>query len=748
MNNYSRCLMIGIFSVLLLGNNVFSAEMTSVDRAKYGKAVSLFNLKRYDEAETIFKDLSKYYTDHKTILRYYAESLAYIGQMDKSTVIFNKLFKSVSDDRELLELYAGLLESNKFFGQAALVYEKLWKLNPAALSYGRKAADNYSWNGEYDKSTKLFQDLIVIIPDDNDLALQYADVLYWARRYDDSISAYQTYYNLIKRDKTRMRNLARAYLAGNDYENAVLVVSDVLSFYPTDIELKVEYANAVLLSGDTENAEKLFYELVNDYKVNMEVVEDIVRMLASLKFYDKAINVCLRWLEVYKENEGLRLWLARIYSWDRKYQESIIEYDNLIDSYSPKLEYFREKARVLGWMREYRDSEIAYKEAIEKFPDHDALQHEEKALYSDRRYYHKTAIEEYKKWLLIEPNDPEALSNSAQLYSRLEKRSKAAKNYTTLLIQNPEQFRVEQSQEKNQIYLRETLSEEGFIFYESDSGSRLADVKYYNIYQEFSHPLNEKIKVRLRYDNQYYRFPETIFRLNRYRLTTGIEYVDLPDIRFNIGYGFSDKTDRVESSHSGYANAYLQPCDPLKVHLKYARDDVDINVETLRRHLQKDDYGTRLVYTPHRRWFLGADAMYSNYTDGNNRFLWGIDLNAHIFYSPRRLSITYRYEEYGFSKARDWYFSPNSFHSNGIGLEWRHYLNSEELYWGSNDTYYTFRYMYKIERDGIHGHVLFMDFHHDWTDRVSTHLDVQKIIYENESIYGDTRISAYLRWYF
>ena len=90
----------------------------------------------------------------------------------------------------------------------------------------------------------------------------------------------------------------------------------------------------------------------------------------------------------------------------------------------------------------------------------------------------------------------------------------------------------------------------------------------------------------------------------------------------------------------------------------------------------------------------------------------------------------------------------SSFHFNKVGLEWRHFLNTEELFWGANDTYYTLRYDVSFEVRGERGHKLYADFHRDWTDRLSTDVEWSRIIYEHSGTYNEDRFLASFKYYF
>jgi hypothetical protein len=142
--------------------------------------------------------------------------------------------------------------------------------------------------------------------------------------------------------------------------------------------------------------------------------------------------------------------------------------------------------------------------------------------------------------------------------------------------------------------------------------------------------------------------------------------------------------------------------------------------------------------------------MRSNYSDGNIRDEYGFDVAYFLFYEPRSLKAIYRYEHYGFDRQDTTYFTPGSFHTHILGLQWKHFLNKEELFWGANDTFYTLGYETRFDYDFEHevGHKIKFGFGHDWNNRCTSRIEWSKTIYETSSIYAENSLMFYTAFYF
>ncbi|MBN2106568.1 MAG: tetratricopeptide repeat protein, partial [Deltaproteobacteria bacterium] len=353
----------------------------------------------------------------------------------------------------------------------------------------------------------------------------------------------------------------------------------------------------------------------------------------------------------------------------------------------------------------------------------------------------------YRDWLAVEPDDLEALYDLGQVYSRQEQWDKARPMYERTLELLPAHFRARQSLEKLALVSTRPFMDGGFEIADAKSSSRSVDRHYTLYYAALRLPVTQDFAVRLRQEQASYHFSD-LDHVRRRTDTAVLEYCAKPHFWGRAGYSYNAYSDGIENSHTFFEEANFRPHDMAVVTLSHNRRDVIENSRTLRRDLQKDDYLGRLDFTPQRRLALGADYQYSNYTDSNNRRAYGADLSYWITFEPTSLMFFYRYEQYAFDKRKNDYFSPACFHYNKLGLEFRQFLNREELFWGINETYVSFRYWLIYEPHSQRGHAFYADFHHDFTSRLAAHVECRRTLYEDQSMYKDQQITGYLRYRF
>ena len=363
------------------------------------------------------------------------------------------------------------------------------------------------------------------------------------------------------------------------------------------------------------------------------------------------------------------------------------------------------------------------------------------------KIFDSSAIRYYKQWLKTEAEDLEALYDLGQAYARQMQWDNARNTYQAILNILPSHFRAEQALNKVNIYAKSPRAKLGFKFFEADSASRDMDKKYLDIYSSFKAPLREDLYFEAREDTYMYVYSH-VGHVNRERISAGLEYYKKPYFWASGSYAYNIYSDGIDESHTSKEEVNIRPFDPTLFTLSHEHDDVLDNALTLKMRLEKDDYKIRGTASPNRRLSFGADYMYSDYNDGNERDAYGFDSSCILLYEPKFFKVTYRYEEYGFDEPRPEYFTPSSFHSNTLLLEWRHFLNKEELFWGTNDTYYTLKYGVNLDVHDLHGHTFYADFHKDWNDRFSTHVEWSKKMYEHRDVYSEDEVSAYITYYF
>lgn len=129
------------------------------------------------------------------------------------------------------------------------------------------------------------------------------------------------------------------------------------------------------------------------------------------------LNRAAKWLAgalaVNHDAHETRLALAQALSWNRRYDQAIAEYRQLLTSPLASLEMRAELARVLSWARRYNDSLAVYDELIAASGD-DAYRVERARVMSWARRYAE-AMRAYDEILERKPDNVDALIGKAQV---------------------------------------------------------------------------------------------------------------------------------------------------------------------------------------------------------------------------------------------------------------------------------------------------------------------------------------------
>lgn len=534
------------------------------------------------------------------------------------------------------------------------------------------------------------------------------------------------------------------------FDEAKKILSHLYSKFPEDKAVAFEYAKSLGYSGDLRDAESIFERLIVKYPQDKASKLAFASMLEANQRFPEALVFYEQALGIDPEDAQIRLKLARVLSANRKYSESAHEYDILIKK-DPGWELpRREKSRVLGWQRKYEKSIDEYKKIQVEIKSPSKASKLEMAAKNDYyRRFESSGIRAYKAWLENEPDNPEALFDLGQIYSRQMQWDNAKKAYNRIIDIFPSHFMAKKALGKVKLYSSSAKADIGFDHFEASSTSRDMDEAYWDVYSSFAAPLNNEFSLNLREDTYLHSFSTSDFKqATRQRMGAGIEFNKRPYFWGNAFYYYSMYSGNFKDTVNFTEEINLKPADAILFSFLHKKEDVLDNPETLLRNIKKDDYKLRLSVEPVRRFSFGGDYTYSDYSDKNDKFDFGFDAKAQLIYEPKSLILSYRYEEYGFNEPRSYYFSPGNFHFNTVTLEFRHFLNKEELFWGADDIYYTLKYSVNFDVHDQTGHLLYVDLHRDWTDCFSTHLEWSKKIYEHRDVYGEERLMGYVRLYF
>jgi tetratricopeptide (TPR) repeat protein len=652
------------------------------------------------------------------------------------------------DDQALLRKAVSTYEAAGNPDKALPYYERLLEKYPGDSALAIAAAKTFAWVGRYSRALQLYSREIQNGQGSDRIREEYADVLYWDRQYAPAIAEYRLLWKKGLLKRTQALNFSRSLMASGDYVSAAEIIDFLGKRYPDDVEVLEATADVCFGMKQYDRAEKLYRLLTKAKPENPAYYNRVADVFLARHDYQQAIAISLDILQRFPDNENALLTIARVSSWQKNYSTSLEYYDRLIASVHSGPQYYREKARVLGWMRAYGQSRHLYDEAIRIYPDNKALGAEAEAKKHYFRNAWNHAVKSYKSWLLAEPHHPEALFDLGQLYFQQARWKDASETYDTLLAAIPDHPQATTVRKKIAVLSSMTLLESGADYFSAKSAQRLNDVTWSGFHSSLYFPIQERETLFLKLERKSYRFENGHHTPFSNAVTAGFDYQNQPDIHLRAAYGFKQNSLNLADSHTGFIEAGSMPLDNLHLDVGFHREEVIENYTTFLNHLQKSRWQGRVSYDGFRRWNAGADYALERYSDGNSRANIGIDVMAHLIYEPKRLSVTYRLQNYGFSDHRDEYFSPASFTTHKASIEWQHSLNSQELFRGANDTYYTAAYRISLEPGSSISHQVHAGIYKDWSRRLSGSLDYQHTWNSREEIYKDDQLNAGIRWYF
>lgn len=735
-----------IYAILLFAASVVSSIENNTDKAKYGICVSYNNLGEYDKSIPILEELAGKYQDDRDIKVELAKAFGYSGKADEAVDILEKLMKDEPDSVELKELYGSILEANQQFEKARAFYLGLYNHEPLDI-YALKVAEISSWLKDYDTSIEYYTVVLNKSKDDKELILKIGDVCLWADKYEQAIEYYGRAGIDAGSDEKRFKDMGYCYLNIKQYEKAADIFASLAEKYPENVDYKIALVDVYYSMGQVDKVRVNLEKLIEIQPGNEKLVYKLAEIYAGSKEYSKALKLCKQFLDEQVYSEDIKLLYARVLSWDRQYDESIKVYDELIESNKNNVLFRREKARVLGWDRRYEEAIEEYQKAIEVENADKVVSDERDAKFGLYNNYDKMAVTHYRRWLEAEPDNLEALYDLGQIYSKQGRWKQSSEMYNKVLGIYPGHYRAADALKKVNIYANKTEFKSGFEFIEANSGGRNVDKRSWDVSASLREALDENYYITAGENNTWYDY-SGLKQIYRQRFLVKLEYFNKPDFwaSANFAHSIFSGSHGVENTFGGEVN--FKPADPWTIHLSHQRQEVLDNAFTFRNKLYRDDYLARVTYDQSRRLRFGADYMRSRYSDGNTRDEYGFDMGYFLLLEPKSLKVKYRYEHYGFDKQNQFYFTPGSFYCHSLGLEWKHFLNKQELYWGSNDTFYTLGYEVKLDSQNEIGHCLKASFEHNWNDSCKSGIEWSKVIYGNSSVYSENRMMIFTLFYF
>lgn len=527
-----------------------------------------------------------------------------------------------------------------------------------------------------------------------------------------------------------------------EYEKAIPLYRNFLQLNPLREEAVENLAYSCQWTQRHKEAIRLFKDIAaknpDDYKIKF----DLAQTLSWEGNYAEAISL---YEEVLKSgyNRRVKEKLADVLSWDMQYERALKLYDELLRE-KEDWRIRRQKARLLGWMKRYAEALREYRAAV-NIASEPLLELEMRAkqAYWDDRV--KEAIKDYTLLIREEPRNLEAMFDLSQIYSYQSMWPRAIQQYSRILDISPGHSGAKEGRQKAQLIAAHPYLKSGYEFFEADSQARDSDIRKHSFFNRYGYPINDNLNLEADY-----RFTGRSFadfkdvRENEGRL--GLVYLSSPDWQAGGFYDFILYNNTIRTMHMFGADINLRVCDMGISHFSYARERLENNSSVIRNHLYSDNYKERFDLDVNKRFKLGADYLYSYFSDTNFKHEPGFDALYYFSFDPRRLSLKYRYFYRNFRKKVNDYFSPKGFSTNALNLNWRHFLNKEEVF-GTDSLYYGLSYEISVDSKNIVGHKFSGELNWDIGKRLNLNIK-GSLVNSSASVYKDRGLIAGLKYYF
>ncbi|MFA6636690.1 MAG: tetratricopeptide repeat protein [Candidatus Omnitrophota bacterium] len=641
-----------------------------------------------------------------------AETYLAGGQNEKAISAYEEIVENEPLNIKARIALAELLSWEKRYSRAIEEYGKVLKADPENREVLGKIAQVYSWSGDFGSSEKYYRELVGTGERNEDILLKLSKTLLWQGKYTEAL----------------------------EFANEAAGIRP--SFRASMIRARI-----FLYSGDNASAEQELEKIMAQSPDEEDIYEARV-MLADTYAYGKKFRDAERaYLEILEQNDDMEVKekLADVLSWDRQYSRALDLYDEiLVKKYDPEIH--RQKARVLGWARKYGDSEKEYREILKISPEDEVLLEMEakKANWEGRV---KKAIKNYEELLRKETDNLEAMFDLSQVYAYQSMWDSSIAWYNIILVKDPAHFRAREGKEKAVLISEHVALAPSYRYFEADSAGRDMDMRI----QEFSVnsriPLSSKLFLDADYalrKRDYQDHDHTIENEGKLK----ISYLEGPDWRAGGYYGIAGYSRGPEEYVHLFGGEFAQRLlDHGEILFMYDRERLENNSEVIQKNFVRNKFRNVLAFDITNRLKVRGEYMFASYSDGNFLHEPSIDIHYDITLEPGNLSVRYRYVYKEFRDKVFRYFSPKGFSTNMFTVNWRHFLNKEEIFFGANDIYYDLKYDLAVDSQYIAGHKFSWEANWDVTKKLNFNVR-GSCMGSSAGVYKESEVVVGARYYF
>jgi len=674
-------------------------------KAKILWAKSLYYTGQSEEASEVLEQLSS--LDDEELDSLLAEVYVASEKHEKAITSYKQIVEKEPFNLKAREQLAALLSWAGKYDESILQYTHILKANPKDLNIVQSLAQVYTWQGKFKEAEGVYKDILKLYPDNLEVCTLLGEVLAWQNKYDEAIAYFEKAIDDTKR-ATLLYGTTLLYMGR--YDEAKDVFSRILEKDPEDIKAKALFADC--------------YAYTKMYKEAITLYNEILFAKDSIEIKER---------------------LANTLSWDKQYNDAIEIYDEILNErYNSRIQ--RQKARVLGWARMYEKSDSEYKKILKKAFDENI----ELEMLAKRAYYNsrnRVAMEKYEQLISREPKNAEAMFDLGQIFSYESMWQKATGTYERILDLYPAHSRAKEALRKTELISERVSLSTMYDFFKGESTSRETDIKRHQILNSLLVPLNKNTFLGLDYS-----FTRRMFKdfhdLSENKARVKLEYLAKPDWQAGAYYGalgYYEDLDKIRQIFGGNFSYFLD--DVRSLGLNYDRQVLEDNSEVIRDYLYKDNFKARMDFDMSRRFKFGADYTMALYSDSNILYEPGFDLLYYFKLEPKMLYFKYRYFYKEFKEKDKEYWTPKGLSTNTFTINWRHFLNQEEIFFGANNIYYDLRYDLSIDSERVAGNKFTCEFNWDINEKLNFNV-MASVMGSSNSVYEEQEARAGFKYYF
>ena len=373
----------------------------------FAKGNALVNLKRFDEAISVFEEILKYPYNKEAIGQTHnAMGFCYSrkNDLDKAVSEFEKAYEYSNDPTTLYNLASHYTMTNQ--NEKALeIFKELSELDP------------------YNKDMKKIIEMLELTLNKKDQineghfnsvkeAFMQADIYMAQNDYEKAIGVYDLITDITPEQPPAWNKKGYAYSQLGKYEEAIKCFDKALEYNPNSA-YSMFYKSMVYMNlEDFENAQDMIIKALNIIPDNTEFLNNYCYILIKLDKNNEAIDIA---------NEALKIDPDSVETYTNKAfaLENLNRFDEAIECYNKALkinpnffEAWHNKAFSLENLNRFDEAIECYNKALELHPNN----------------YH---ILEKISWLYVKKGDPENaakyFSKAIDLHSSLEENSEDSK---------------------------------------------------------------------------------------------------------------------------------------------------------------------------------------------------------------------------------------------------------------------------------------------------------------------------------